>query len=193
MPERSHSDQPTVDSPAPLPSMPSILITGGAGFIGVNAAQHFASLGWEVVVLDNLSRRGTEDNLQWLLAQHPGIDFHRVDIRQSDALADVVGSVRPSMLLHLAAQVAVTTSYTNPREDFEINALGSFNVMEAVRLRSPESFVLFASTNKVYGGMETVPVEMTPHGYRFRDLPGRSERAPAPRLPFPLRLLQGGR
>ena len=75
------------------------------------------------------------------------------------------------MLLHLAAQVAVTTSYTNPREDFEINALGTFNVMEAVRLHSPGSFVLYASTNKVYGGMETVPVELTPHGYRFRDLP----------------------
>jgi CDP-paratose 2-epimerase len=67
--------------------------------------------------------------------------------------------------------VAVTTSYTNPREDFEINALGTFNVMEALRLQSPESFVLYASTNKVYGGMETVAVELTPHGYRFRDLP----------------------
>lgn len=151
--------------------MPSILITGGAGFIGVNAAQHFASLGWEVAILDNLSRRGTEDNLRWLLDQHPAIAFHRVDIRQADALAEVVAAVRPSMLLHLAAQVAVTTSYTNPREDFEINALGTFNVMEAVRLHSPESFVLYASTNKVYGGMESVPVEMTPHGYRFRDLP----------------------
>lgn len=151
--------------------MPSILITGGAGFIGVNAAQHFASLGWEVAILDNLSRRGTEDNLRWLLDQHPAIAFHRVDIRQADALAEVVASLRPSMLLHLAAQVAVTTSYTNPREDFEINALGTFNVMEAVRLHSPESFVLYASTNKVYGGMETVAVEMTAHGYRFRDLP----------------------
>ena len=83
----------------------------------------------------------------------------------------MIGEQRPDMLLHLAAQVAVTTSYTNPREDFEINALGSFNVMEAVRLRAPEAFVLYASTNKVYGGMETVPVVQGEHGYRFADLP----------------------
>jgi CDP-paratose 2-epimerase len=79
--------------------------------------------------------------------------------------------MQPSMLLHLAAQVAVTTSYTDPREDFEINALGSFNVMEAIRLHSPECFVVYASTNKVYGGMESVAVQLGDHGYAFRDLP----------------------
>jgi CDP-paratose 2-epimerase len=88
-----------------------------------------------------------------------------------EALAAVFAERRPDMVLHLAAQVAVTTSYTNPREDFEINALGSFNVMEAVRLRAPEAFVLYASTNKVYGGMETVPVVLGEHGYRFAELP----------------------
>jgi CDP-paratose 2-epimerase len=151
--------------------MPSILITGGAGFIGVNSALHFAALGWDVTVLDNLSRRGTDQNLQWLLAQHPAISFQRVDIRDSDAIATAVRNLQPSMLLHLAAQVAVTTSYTDPREDFEINALGSFNVMEAVRLHSPECFVVYASTNKVYGGMESVAVQLGDHGYAFRDLP----------------------
>ena len=151
--------------------MPSILITGGAGFIGVNSAIHFAALGWDVTCLDNLSRRGTEQNLQWLLAQHPAICFQRVDIRDSEAIATVVRELQPSMLLHLAAQVAVTTSYTDPREDFEINALGSFNVMEAIRLHAPECFVLYASTNKVYGGMESVPVQLGDHGYGFRDLP----------------------
>jgi len=75
------------------------------------------------------------------------------------------------MVLHLAAQVAVTTSYTNPREDFEINALGSFNVMEAIRLHAPEAFVVYASTNKVYGGMETVPVVKGEHGYAFAGMP----------------------
>jgi CDP-paratose 2-epimerase len=146
--------------------MPSILITGGAGFIGVNSALHFAALGWDVTVLDNLSRRGTDQNLQWLLAQHPAISFQRVDIRDSDAIATAVRNLQPSMLLHLAAQVAVTTSYTDPREDFEINALGSFNVMEAVRLHSPECFVVYASTNK-----ESVAVQLGDHGYAFRDLP----------------------
>ena len=151
--------------------MASILITGGAGFIGTNAALHFASKGWTVSIVDNLSRRGTEKNLTWLLEQRPEIDFHQVDIRDFEALAAVIGERRPDMVLHLAAQVAVTTSYTNPREDFEINALGSFNLMEAVRLRAPEAFVVYASTNKVYGGMETVPVVRGEHGYRFADLP----------------------
>jgi CDP-paratose 2-epimerase len=151
--------------------MPSILITGGAGFIGTNSAIHFAALGWKVAILDNLSRRGTEKNLAWLQDQQPGIAFHQVDIRQFDALAAVVADVKPDMVLHLAAQVAVTTSYTNPREDFEINALGSFNVMEAVRLRAPQAFVLYASTNKVYGGMETMPVSRGERGYVFQDLP----------------------
>ena len=151
--------------------MPSILITGGAGFIGVNAALHFSQRGWDVSILDNLSRRGTERNLAWIQERSPAVRFHRVDIRDDQALAAVVRQERPDMLLHLAAQVAVTTSYTDPREDFGINALGSFNVMEAVRLEAPEAFVLYASTNKVYGGMENVPVERSEHGYRFTSLP----------------------
>jgi CDP-paratose 2-epimerase len=151
--------------------MPSILITGGAGFIGVNTAMHFAEQGWDVAILDNLSRRGTEQNLAWLQQQRPEIVFHPTDIRDSAALQEVVRSLQPQMLLHLAAQVAVTTSYTDPRQDFEINALGSFNVMEAVRLHAPETFVVYASTNKVYGGMETVPVHRGEHGYLFTGLP----------------------
>lgn len=159
--------------------MPSILITGGAGFIGVNAAQHFADHGWDVAILDNLSRRGTDRNLAWIQERIPAVRFHRVDIRDAEALSAVVRQERPDMLLHLAAQVAVTTSYTDPREDFSINALGSFNVMEAVRLEAPEAFVLYASTNKVYGGMENVPVQRTERGYRFSDLPfGVSEHQP---------------
>jgi CDP-paratose 2-epimerase len=151
--------------------MPSILITGGAGFIGVNAALHFAERGWDVAILDNLSRRGTDRNLSWIQERCPAVRVHHVDIRDDKALAAVVRQERPSMLLHLAAQVAVTTSYTDPRDDFSINALGSFNVMEAVRLEAPEAFVLYASTNKVYGGMEEVPVERGEHGYRFSALP----------------------
>lgn len=151
--------------------MPSILITGGAGFIGVNTAKAFFQDGWDVSVLDNLSRKGAENNLQWLQKEcESKINFFHVDIRDFDRVSEVVRLVKPDMLLHLAAQVAVTTSYLNPREDFEINALGSFNIMEAVRLLSPESFVLYASTNKVYGGMEETSVTLKENGYHFSDL-----------------------
>jgi CDP-paratose 2-epimerase len=150
--------------------MSTMLITGGAGFIGVNAARYFADKGWQLTVLDNLSRRGTEDNLRWLQDQ-ADIRFERVDIRDQAALEAAVKSARPDVLLHLAAQVAVTTSVTDPREDFEINALGTFNVLEAVRQHSPESFVINASTNKVYGKMEDVGTVERNGRYEYRDLP----------------------
>lgn len=151
--------------------MSSILITGGAGFIGVNSARHFAAKGWEVTVVDNLSRRGTEDNLHWLQAQAP-IRFERADIRDAAAMERIVGQVRPDVLLHLAAQVAVTTSVTDPREDFEINALGTFNMLEAARKQSPESFFITASTNKVYGKMHNVEVVERNGRYEYKDLVG---------------------
>lgn len=149
--------------------MKSILITGGAGFIGVNSARHFASRGWKVTILDNLSRRGTEDNLRWLQASTP-IQFERADIREAAAAERVVKAVQPDVVLHLAAQVAVTTSVTNPREDFEINALGTFNMLEAVRLHSPQSFFITASTNKVYGKMHDVQVTERNGRYEYLDL-----------------------
>lgn len=160
--------------------MPSILITGGAGFIGVNTAVAFSQQGWNVSILDNLSRRGADTNLEWVQEKcTDSIRFHQVDIRDYERLSAVVREAKPDMLLHLAAQVAVTTSYLNPREDFEINALGSFNIMESIRLYSPETFVLYASTNKVYGGMEEISVERKEHGYQFMDLHfGVSEKQP---------------
>ena len=146
-----------------------MLITGGAGFIGVNAARHFSEKGWAVTVLDNLSRRGTDDNLRWL-QQTADIGFERADIRDAAALQTIMADRQPSVLLHLAAQVAVTTSVTDPREDFEINAMGTFNVLEAVRQESPESFVINASTNKVYGKMEDVAVTERNGRYEYLDL-----------------------
>jgi CDP-paratose 2-epimerase len=149
--------------------MKTILITGGAGFIGVNSAEHFASQGWRVAVLDNLSRRGTDDNLRWL-QERIRVHFERADVRDADACTRIVESVRPDVVLHLAAQVAVTTSVTTPREDFEINALGTFNMLEAVRNKSPESFFITASTNKVYGKMDDVGVVERNGRYEYRDL-----------------------
>lgn len=147
----------------------TILITGGAGFIGVNSANTFAGNGWNVVVLDNLSRKGAKLNLEWLSAQHD-IVFEQADIRDAEAVADIVRRHQPSVLLHLAAQVAVTTSVANPREDFDINALGTFNMLEAVRQHSANTFFINASTNKVYGKMEDLGIVERNGRYEYSEL-----------------------
>jgi CDP-paratose 2-epimerase len=158
--------------------MKSILITGGAGFIGVNAARHFHQQGWAVTILDNLSRRGAQDNLDWLRRQQQ-VRFERADVRDRVGIERIVDELKPSAVLHLAAQVAVTISVADPREDFEINAIGTFNVLEAVRLKSPESCFINASTNKVYGNMDDVGIVERNGRYEYRDLPdGASEDRP---------------
>ena len=154
-----------------------ILITGGAGFIGVNAAAHFCDKGWTVTVLDNLSRRGSPENLEWLKSNRH-VEFIKADIRENAAVANAVKSVQPDVVLHLAAQVAVTTSVEDPRTDFEINALGSFNVLEAVRRQAPDSFVINASTNKVYGKMEDVSIVERGGRYEYEKLQGIDELRP---------------
>lgn len=151
--------------------MKSILITGGAGFIGVNAARHFDDGGWVVTVLDNLSRRGAEKNLDWLRRQQQ-VRFENADIRDFRAMERIVGELKPSAVLHLAAQVALTTSVADPREDFETNALGTFNTLEAVRTRSPETFFINASTNKIYGKMDDVGIVERSGRYEYSALPG---------------------
>ncbi len=157
-------------------NLKTVLITGGAGFIGCNAAERWARTGWRVVVVDDLSRRGTHLNLAWLQSSAP-IEFHKIDIRDHMAVEDVVGSVRPEVILHLAAQVAVTTSLIDPRHDFEVNALGTVNLLEAARKVSPEALFLYASTNKVYGRMDSVGVAERGGRYELPDLPqGVSER-----------------
>lgn len=145
-----------------------IFITGGAGFIGCNTADHFLGMGHDVTLYDNLSRVGSVANLSWLRQRHGDhLRFVEGDIRDYDRLS---GSIAGSeVVLHLASQVAVTTSVEDPRQDFEINALGTFNLLEAVRNYCPEAAVLNASTNKVYGGMEGVMVEDGERRYRFVD------------------------
>ncbi len=150
--------------------MKSILITGGAGFIGVNAAYHFHKCGWQVTIIDDLSRRGAADNLDWL-RRRAQISFHRADIRDRASVDQLIGEAKPNTVLHLAAQVAVTTSVSDPRSDFEVNALGTFNLLEAVRRKSPDSFFINASTNKVYGKMEDLAVIDRNGRYQYRDLP----------------------
>jgi CDP-paratose 2-epimerase len=155
-----------------------ILVTGGCGFIGCNWVDRLLARGERVVAFDNLSRRGSEKNAEWLRGKYGArFELIRADIRDARAIADAARDV--DAIYHFAAQVAVTTSVTNPREDFEINALGTFNVLEAARASSRNPLVLFASTNKVYGGMEDVAIVEHATRYGYRDLPnGFSEERP---------------
>ena len=145
------------------------LVTGGAGFIGCNTVKRWLDAGHAVVVVDDLSRRGADQNLAWLRAQGGRLVFEQVDIRDRGALEACLERHRDAaVVLHLAAQVAVTTSVSDPRHDFEVNALGTFNLLEAVRRWAPGAVLLYASTNKVYGGLETEGVEEHGGRYRFR-------------------------
>jgi CDP-paratose 2-epimerase len=149
-----------------------VLITGGAGFIGSNAADKLLHDGYEVIILDNLSRHGTEKNLAWLQDRHKEIPFYKVDVRDYDSVKDVLrksGTI--DIVLHFAAQVAVTTSVENPREDFEINALGTLNVLEAIREMKLDPVFLYASTNKVYGELAHLGVVKEENRYRYLSLP----------------------
>lgn len=149
----------------------NVLITGGAGFIGANAAERYLGRGAAVTVVDDLSRPGAEKNLAWLEGKG-NLAFHKVDIRDSAALGAVVaGAGELDLVLHLAGQVAVTTSVTDPRMDFEVNALGTFNLLEAARAAGVRAPIIFSSTNKVYGGMEDVGVVVRDGRYAYDDLP----------------------
>jgi CDP-paratose 2-epimerase len=127
-----------------------VLVTGGAGFIGCNIADALATRGRPVVLLDNMSRRGADEHVGWLKQRHGDqIKTEVTDIRDAEAVKRAVA--RASAVLHLAGQVAVTASLARPLDDFEINARGTLNVLESVRLHNPHAPLVFASTNKVYG------------------------------------------
>ncbi len=147
------------------------LLTGGAGFIGANYAARLLARGERVTIYDNFSRQGADINVQWLQEQaQPGaLRVVRGDVRDAALLTAVTRDA--DVVVHLAAQVAVTTSVRDPRLDFEVNALGTFNVLEAARLAPTPPIVLYASTNKVYGAMEEVPVVEEATRYRYASLP----------------------
>lgn len=156
------------------------LITGGCGFVGSNLANSCLQRGDDVVVLDNLSRVGSQQNLAWLRNNH-GAEWRMAegDIRDSALVAAMVGETKPDVVAHLAGQVAMTTSLANPRLDFETNALGSLNVLEAVRIYYPAAIVLYSSTNKVYGDLEWVRIEERDTRYDAPDFPdGFDEQMP---------------
>lgn len=138
------------------PARPA-LITGGAGFIGSNVAHRLLLAGESVILFDNLSRPSVARNVDWLKRVHGDrVTLITGDVRDAGAVADAVR--RASSVFHFAAQVAVTTSLVQPVEDFEINARGTLNVLEAIRAQSAPPPLLFTSTNKVYGGLSDVPL-----------------------------------
>ncbi len=159
-------------------SLPTILITGGAGFIGTNLADELLSAGLPVIVYDNLSRSGSEINLEWLSRKHHELlRVELADVRNSDRLHAVIRDA--DAVFHFAAQVAVTDSLTNPRHDFDVNVRGTFNVLEAIRSSLHRPPLFFTSTNKVYGSMDDHSLIKTREGYRpAHSSPGIDESQP---------------
>jgi CDP-paratose 2-epimerase len=151
--------------------MSTYLVTGGAGFIGCNYVHRLLGRGDDVIVYDNLSRRGAEANVSWLREAYGAgaFDLKAEDIRDKDALLAAVEGV--DVVVHLAGQTAVTTSVLDPRSDFQDNALGTFNVLEAARQIPSKPVLLYASTNKVYGEMEQTTVVEEETRYAYRDRP----------------------
>ena len=152
-----------------------IIIIGGAGFIGINTAQYFLKKrdeNHEVVIYDNCSRPGSRDNIDWLCSNYQ-VKYVPGDIRNYDNMESLLNEHRDTdVIIHLAAQVAVTTSVNNPRMDYETNLSGTFNILEALRNNNMAPFLIYSSTNKVYGALESIPIEETETRYKFTDLPG---------------------
>lgn len=144
------------------------LITGGAGFIGTNLADRLAGSGRRVLLFDNLSRPGVSDNVDWLVSRHGElVEVVVADIRDERALAGAVE--RAGAIFHFAAQVAVTTSVSDPVLDFEVNARGTLNLLEAARARGGGLPIVFTSTNKVYGGLRGLRLARTDQRYTPED------------------------
>ena len=152
------------------------LITGGCGFLGSNIASEVLKQGDKLIIYDNLSRIGGNENLEWLKGIG-NFKFYKENTKDFDKISSVIKAEKPDVIYHLAGQVAMTASISNPRLDFETNVLGSFNVLEAVRQFSPETIVIYSSTNKVYGDFEYLDYEETNSRYICKQYPnGFDER-----------------
>jgi CDP-paratose 2-epimerase len=146
------------------------LITGGCGFLGSNIASAILKLGHDLVVFDSLYRFGSYQNLEWLKTQGE-FEFIHGDIRNTNDVERTINCHKPDVIYHLAGQVAMTTSIADPKMDFEVNVGGSFNLLNAVRLYSPESTVIYSSTNKVYGDLKQFAYRETKTRYECIDKP----------------------
>jgi CDP-paratose 2-epimerase len=156
------------------------LVTGGCGFIGVNLADALLRDGEGVTLFDNLYRKGSKQNLTWMRSRHQeSFRFVHGDVRDSEAVTRAVREDHPDAIAHLAGQVAMTTSLADPHLDFEVNAGGTLNVLEAVRLASPDTAVVFSSSNKVYGALDHLRIEELSSRYVLPDYPlGLDESTP---------------
>ncbi len=146
------------------------LITGGCGFLGSNIASELLKQGHGLVIFDNLYRLGSYQNLEWLKSQGD-FEFLHGDIRNTNDVERTIRTHKPDVIYHLAGQVAMTTSIADPRMDFEVNVDGSFNLLNAVRLYSPESIIVYSSTNKVYGDLEQFSYREAETRYECIDKP----------------------
>jgi CDP-paratose 2-epimerase len=157
----------------------NILITGGAGFIGSNAAKRFIEKGHRVAVIDDLSRGGSERNIEWLQS-YGAVQLYRVDVSKGAALLTVLKHEAPfHVVLHLAGQVGVTQSIADPMRDFEVNALGTLNLLEGLREIDQNALLIHSSTNKVYGAMDDLPIIETGTRYEFaQEVAAINERRP---------------
>lgn len=152
------------------------LITGGCGFLGSNIASEVLKQGNDLVIFDNLYRFGSYQNLEWLRTQGE-FEFIHSDIRNTNDVERTIKTHKPDVIYHLAGQVAMTTSIADPRMDFEVNVGGSFNLLNAVRLYSPESTVIYSSTNKVYGDLEQFTYRETETRYECIEKPNGFDEA----------------
>lgn len=150
--------------------MTKILITGGCGFLGSNLASYGIENNYDIYVFDNLSRYGSYENLNWLNSLGK-FTFVHGDIRNKSDIENTIKSIQPDAIFHLAGQVAMTTSIENPYKDFEINVMGTVNVLDSVRKYSKDTFVLYSSTNKVYGDLEGYNYSETATRYICDDFP----------------------
>ncbi|MCM1499246.1 MAG: GDP-mannose 4,6-dehydratase [Clostridium sp.] len=155
-----------------------ILINGGCGFLGSNLAAYGIENGYDVTVLDNLSRLGASQNLLWL--QSLGrFQFVHGDTRNKNDMETIIKNGQFNAVFHLAGQVAMTTSIENPYKDFEINTMGAVNLLDSIRKYSPDTAVFFSSTNKVYGDLEDYQYEETMTRYKCVEFPnGFDESVP---------------
>jgi CDP-paratose 2-epimerase len=146
------------------------LITGGCGFLGSNMASEILKRNDELIIFDNLHRFGSTQNMEWLRGKGE-FDFIHGDIRNAADVESSIKKHKPDIIYHLAGQVAMTTSIADPRLDFEVNAIGSFNLLDSIRKYSPETIVIYSSTNKVYGDLEWTRYEETVTRYITPDFP----------------------
>ncbi len=145
--------------------MKKILITGGAGFIGSNAAEFFYNKKWKVIIIDNLSRKGSNINLKRI--KNKISKFYPTDIKNFKKLNLVILKNRPNVVLHTAGQVAVTKSIEDPKSDFNDNLLGTLNVLESIRQSNIKTKLIYTSTNKVYGKLENIKLKNSKKRYDF--------------------------